>query len=189
MRVCVGEVLEVTRGEIKSPLSLPDDSGNGTLRWRVENATVSGLANYSIGTMDVDVNNTSGVKIKFNVTWPRITLSAVGRYRYCVTDGGSTRCYWLMGQLTISVKNPLGSEDILLDLSGNDCKTQEQYKFNRTAVFDFRNVSVRIQLQTWNQAIARRIGFPYEKFEDELSTNYWKNRAGRVVDDAIQSVI
>ena len=192
-KLCVEEVLMGNRSELESqlePLTLPNATGNGTLRWIVTNVTVSGLGNFSIQGVDVDVENQNGVKIKFAVFWQPITLRANAKFLYCIRGRRIRQCYWLTGYLTISVMRPLGSEDISLDLStSSNCTNQQQLKFSRTALFDFRNVSVGIQLVNWNRALAERIGFPYTTFENEMSTNYWNKTAAKLVDNTIQSVI
>ena len=192
--LCVKELLEAGRDSKKTqvdPLSLQDTTGLGELEeWKVQNPSVTGLGNYSFENLHVDVLNRSVIRINFDLTWPTIILGARGSYVFCnriPTRSGGTRnsCVGLAGEVAITVSNPAGSGNILLELSLNNSQVHvepiSQFSVN------FSDIVVDFSMNQQNQKLAKRFGSPSPIFKRELSSNYWKNTAEAMVEDEIVS--
>ena len=181
MAGCVRNELESGRELLKSqvePMSLPNATGTGALKeWRVENATVRGLGNYSIKQVKVGLEDTMSLRIKFNLTWSPITLSAVGRFQFC-----NTTCNWLNGSLSIPMENLTGFADVLLELSVKGGRVLVQHR-STTIGLNAPTIRINIALNLLNRNIDAILGLPSRMFKKELSASYWKNKTWLVFAD------
>ena len=200
--LCVGEILEAGRGEMKpqvDPQSLPDVNGtvqdvnrtvldvNGTVQtvnrtgkreWRVKNASLIGLGNYSFENLRAEVGNGKNITIRFNITWSSVTVRALAEFRSCRTSPSRSFCTSLVGNLSISMNSRVGSGKIVLDVSWNDGKAQTRYRSSEFRTYPFTVNSVDISFNNVNGTIG---GSASKTFKTELPTNYWKRQTMNMV--------
>ena len=187
LKLCVKESLESGSEELKpkvDPLSLQDFAGtaNGSdPKWRVENASLMGLGDYSFENLTTEVTNRRDVTIRFNLTWSSVTLRA-GKFRCCVKNLQQTLCFWLTGQLTISMESPAGWVEIILAVWQN----KAIYQFGTFSINNLNTVS-SVDFKDWIENIDRCLGLPSDIFKTEISTNYENSETAQMVTNQLLS--
>ena len=197
IRRCVKELLEAGRDSMKSeldPLSLKTTRGVVTLEseleeWVITNPTVTGLGNYIFEGLDVDLENSSAIRVKSDLTWPSLTLRAQGSYHFCnkttTPSGGFRRsCVEPGGEVAIRVKKPAGRATILLEPSLQNSRVQIE-PTSQIGV-NFLKVSVNIALSEGNKRLDIRFESPSAIYRNEL-LNYWTNTVETLIADKILS--
>ena len=188
---CLRKLLEAGRDSARAqvePLPLPDATGTGQLHeWSIKNVTVTGLGKYSFESLEVNVENTSAIRIKFKLNWTSATLGGTGRFRFCRRiQRRRTSCVELEGTVSISVKNPAGSGAVLLELSQINRQLQAKTKRSQISV-NFSNITVDVSLDRLNEKLDHRFGSPSKIFRSELIANYWNNNTEALVSDKMIS--